>query len=142
MSISPISSRRSENGEMDKKTPGFMGRIRARFFKTVSDRRKYTRVPISVKVTNMDSGNFAYALGLNISISGMFLRADEPLAKGTPLTLQFTLPGQDEIVVKADVVRVQAPSPSPAVISGMGVRFIDLTEAAHAAVVDFVAHRA
>lgn len=104
----------------------FLREFKASFFKKVSEKRKYPRVPISVKVTNLSSGNFTYYQASNISAGGMFIKADEPLSVGSELRLRFSLPGAEDIKVHAKVVRNQSGDPAKGVPSGMGIRFIDV----------------
>jgi uncharacterized protein (TIGR02266 family) len=118
---------------------GLWARLRTRYFKTVSERRKYPRVPISVKATNLSSGSFTYYLALNISVGGVFLKADEPLGKGTPFHLKFILPDQDEIEAKGVVVRIQEGNPAASVPSGMGVQFTEISTPALKAIEAFIA---
>ncbi len=93
------------------------------------DRRRYLRKPLSLKVTNQQSGFFTYYVSIDISAGGMFLRAEEPLPVGTRLDLEFNLPG-DDIAVRtaAEVVRIVAPSLDLERPSGMGIRFLDITK--------------
>ena len=114
--------------------------FRERFFKSVSEQRKYPRVPISVKVTNLNSGNFTYYQATNISVGGMFVKADEPPADGTPLQIQFTLPESDEALdIEAIVIRVQhAALPGHPYPSGMGLKFINPPESFKKSVESFV----
>jgi len=112
---------------MLKKLKKRLKELRVSFYKKTSEKRKYPRVPISVRVVNITSGNFTYYLATNISTGGMFLRTDEPLAEGTGLTLQFSLPDHDrKIQVEAKVVRSQRSVPGSPYPSGMGVKFTRL----------------
>jgi uncharacterized protein (TIGR02266 family) len=116
--------------------------IRIAFFRRIADKRKYPRVPFSVKVTNHVSGSFSYYQATNISVGGMFLKADEPLPVGAVLDLRFSLPDSDnrerEIKAQAQVVRVQPPSPDGQYHSGMGVKFISLPRDASRIIRSFV----
>jgi len=61
----------------------------------------------------------------NISLSGARIRTDAPEPVGSQIELALNLPGEDEIVVQAEVVW-NSRRPIPA----MGVRFIALEDAA------------
>jgi type IV pilus assembly protein PilZ len=101
--------------------------IRRLIFGKASDRRRHLRKPLSLKVTNQKSGFFTYYISSDISVGGMFLRADEPLPVGTMLDLEFTLPRSAHTIrTSAGVVRIVAPSPELTYPSGMGIRFHDL----------------
>lgn len=114
-------------------------KLRIGYYKAVSDARKYPRVALSVKVTNQQSGVFSYYQATNISLGGMYLKADEPLPSGTPLDLAFSLPEMKQINVRAIVARVHKAngngSPHP---SGMGIKFTDLHGEARGAIDSFV----
>jgi aryl-alcohol dehydrogenase-like predicted oxidoreductase len=60
----------------------------------------------------------------DLSTTGAFIESETSVPLGTRLTLRFGLPS-GELVLLAEVVRHQAP--------GMGVRFLDLTEAQQSA---------
>lgn len=117
----------------------FWSKIKVKFFRSVAEQRKYPRVSLSVRVTNLTSGNFGYFLASNISAGGIFLKAEEPLHKGTPLSLQFSLPDLDhQIKVEAEVVRVQISEPNSPHSSGMGLRFTNIPKDDRQAIEEFV----
>jgi len=65
----------------------------------------------------------------DISRSGVFIRSDDPLPRGTKVDLRFTVVDADLEIIEGigEVTRVVAPgSGSP---PGMGVVFIELTSA-------------
>ena len=96
-------------------------------FRKPRDRRLYFRKPLSLKVTNQQSGMFSYYTSKDISAGGMFLKAEEPPPVGTKLHLEFTLPpGSSPIRTSAVVVRVVVHSQGRDVTTGMGIRFTDL----------------
>jgi type IV pilus assembly protein PilZ len=99
------------------------------FLRESQERRRHLRKPISLKVTNQQSGFFTYYISTDISAGGMFLRAEEPLLKGTMLDLEFSLPNSsNSIQTSAEVVRSVTPSPDSSRESGMGIRFISINE--------------
>lgn len=115
---------------------GLIRRLRVLYYKSISDKRKYPRVPISVKVTNLKSGSFAYYQATNISVGGMFLKSDKPHPPGARLNIKFSLPDLGEVDIAADVVRNQpAGTPYP---PGMGVKFRELPPGVLAAIEGFV----
>ena len=125
--------------ERNQRMVGLKQWWKKRFGPTQRDQRKYPRKPFQVKVTNQKSGFFTYFLSNDISAGGMFLQAEEPLPKGTPLDLKFTLPNSDQpLRVAAEVVRVVPPSPDPAQPSGMGIRFLKPTEDFRRQIQEFV----
>jgi type IV pilus assembly protein PilZ len=57
---------------------------------------------------------------------GIFVRSEEPLAKGTMLRLKFAPPGAEAFDLEGEVVWINPPRPD-AVNPGMGIRFVHLT---------------
>jgi len=113
-------------------------KLKVSYFKSSSDKRKYPRLAISIKVTNMESGSFTYYQATNISLGGMFLKSSEPLPLGTPLSLQFSLPSMSKINVSAKVVRIQQANTDDSFSSGMGVRFGKLPHNVSEAIDSFI----
>ena len=106
---------------------GWKNWLKARFGTPRREKRKNPRKPFQVKVTNLHSGFFTYYRSRDISAGGMFLEAAEPLPAGTPLDLQFTLPGASEpVTVSAEVVRAVPAAPDGSRPLGMGIRFRNL----------------
>jgi molecular chaperone DnaK len=102
---------------------GMIQKLRQLVFRRVSERRKYPRVPLSVKVTKMTSGAFQFYQASNISLGGVFIKAVEPLPLGTRLRIQIVLPRRS-IEVEGVVVRVMTENGYP---TGMGVKFENLS---------------
>lgn len=100
------------------------------------ERRLYPRRAHRTKVIFEDEfgeGLF-YVYSDDVSLGGIFLASDVPLAVGTLLFLSFELPGLKRPVrVTAEVVRR-----SPAGSSGMGVRFLGLSDAARKRLEEFL----
>lgn len=88
--------------------------------------------------TEMESGSSnVVAQTVNLSESGMLLRSAPLAPVGSEARLTFTLPGDgDAIVARAEVVRHSAPELE--LVTGIGVRFIDLPAEARARLRDFV----
>lgn len=114
---------------------GLIEKIRKLFFSREADRRKYPRVPLTVKVTKMTSGAFQFYKASNISAGGVFIKAVEPLPVGTRLRARISLP-TGEIEAEAEVVRVMLDGKFPA---GMGVKFIELPPECKEAIEEYVA---
>ncbi len=124
--------------KMFEKLKGVLNRFRIGYYTATSERRKYPRVPITVKVTNVTSGTFTYYQASNISIGGIFIKATEPLPKGTMVKLIFTLPGMDEIEIEGSIVRVQKLTSDQEFPSGMGVKFTKVEKKCQQAIDTFV----
>ena len=123
---------------MFSKVLEILRKIKAGFFKNVADKRKYTRVPISVKVTNLSSGNFSYYHATNISSGGLFMKSNEPLPIKTKLHLKFSLPDADDLEIKGIIVRVQRAPKNSDISSGMGVKFLAMDDDVRRAIDEFV----
>lgn len=70
-------------------------------------------------------GNFLFSYLTDISVLGIFLRSEDPLAVGTKMRLRFRGEG-DPFELSGEVMwvnpwREDAPNP------GMGVRFVDVS---------------
>lgn len=87
------------------------------------------RVPIdwTVRVQTKDIDQTHTAQTINLSRSGAFICSPDAVAAGTLLQLTFSVPGEGEHVVFADVVRVVDPEEADRreVEPGMGVAFMN-----------------
>lgn len=102
--------------------------VKSRYHRAHPEKRRYPRVPLKCKVTSLQSGFFQYYISTNISVGGMFLVTREPKPEGSHVSLEFTLPPDEEkIAVTGTVVRVLMGSETPGrtqeFFSGMGIRF-------------------
>jgi len=119
--------------------PSFFRRIKIAYYKHVSDRRRYFRRPLRVKVTEKVSGLFEHFGSTNISAGGMFLKSERPHPVGSELELEFALPGRDGVVsVAARVVRTVPPGNRGGYEPGMGVEFTEIDPADKKAIEEFV----
>jgi uncharacterized protein (TIGR02266 family) len=66
-------------------------------------------------------------LSHDLSTSGLFLRTQRPLPKGTRVGLAFQLPGGGRFSCLAEVAWTSASQPGPHGRSGMGLRFTPLS---------------
>jgi uncharacterized protein (TIGR02266 family) len=92
-----------------------------------ADRRFMPRLRINREFDNLAAVDMEYAS--DVSSSGCFIRTERPLPVGTKVSLRFTLLEHDLATVEGEgeVARVESSEPS-----GMGVRFIRLTDEARA----------
>jgi uncharacterized protein (TIGR02266 family) len=117
---------------------GIFKKIKVGFFSNVADKRKYTRVPISVKVTNLSSGNFSYYHATNISIGGIFLKSSEPLPLKTKIHIKFSLPEAKALELKGKVVRVQKYEKNQEFSVGMGIKFTHVSDEVKKSIEEFI----
>ncbi len=94
----------------------------------ISERRSDRRLPIRVLVEYECVEDFLVDFTANISIGGMFIKTDKPLAVGTRFRLRFKLPDDDEpIDTVAEVRWVLPPEEAGPMAAGMGICFEDLS---------------
>jgi len=92
-----------------------------------SERRRARRLPIRINVHYSNVDDFLDDVTANVSVGGMFIQTDTPLAMGTRFRLQFTLPSKHAINTIGEVRWVSASDGSDAEqVSGMGVRFDEM----------------
>jgi len=102
-------------------------RLKISYYKHVSDRRRYLRKHLRVKVTEKVSKIFEHFTSTNISAGGMFLKSDRPFAVGSKLDIEFTLPGtENPIKTQARVVRTCPPGNPDDHPPGMGIAFVEM----------------
>jgi type IV pilus assembly protein PilZ len=79
--------------------------------------RRHSRVQLDTEVVFFPKGSKSGIMGQakDVSVGGMFVATDTPLAFGAELVIHLTLPGQAEALVLPGVVRW--------VRNGMGVQF-------------------
>ncbi|MCS6915250.1 MAG: PilZ domain-containing protein [Myxococcales bacterium] len=107
-----------------------------------SERRQWERSPVVVTAEMVLRDEMFAALAQNISGGGMFLQAPEPLSVGDHIRLRFSLPGLRPLEVDAEVVwaapKKKTYNSRPPFQMGVGVKFINLSEAERAEVMEYV----
>lgn len=95
-------------------------------------RRGAERVRVNREFDTMDEFIAEYVS--DISKSGVFIRSDDPLPRGTKVELRFTVIDEDMEIIEGvgEVARVVLPSSGAT--PGMGVAFVELTAASKALV--------
>jgi len=88
-------------------------------------RRGAQRIRVNREFDTMDEFIAEYVS--DISQSGVFIRSDDPLPKGTKVDLKFTVVDEDMETIEGvgEVTRVVAPGGKAP--PGMGVVFVELT---------------
>ena len=94
---------------------------------TVVERRKNSRIPISLEVT-FDSGEQLLSSYLfDIGEGGIFVGTSEPLEVGSTIRLCFHLPGMsNSLLVMGSVIWRQGSGDSSR--PGMGIRFVEISD--------------
>lgn len=96
-------------------------------------RRKFPRYDAELELDVRDLGELHRMLTRDVSHGGMFIVTDAPLDPGTRLLLQVIHPVSDERFDISAVVRRREAKPQ-----GIGVEFVDLTEARREAFMSFI----
>ncbi len=107
---------------------------------TDQKRRGAERIRVNREFDTMDEFIAEYVS--DISKSGVFIRSDDPLPRGTKVELRFTVIDEDMEIIEGvgEVTRVVLPSSGAQ--PGMGVAFVELTPASKALVERVLARRA
>ena len=84
------------------------------------DKREAVRIPVRVSAQCRSQGVVIEGVVEDVSRSGLFLRAHQPLAAGSSAEIELDLPGEPPLHLNAEVVRVE-DDPERA---GMGLRLI------------------
>lgn len=90
---------------------------------TISIRRGY-RVLLRVKVKGAKDDATFFCTSQNISVTGMLIEAERPMATGDQLTCSFYLPGSAHITVDGEVARREVLSDGKC---SYGIRFTDIS---------------
>ena len=104
----------------------------------LDERRKSERVDLLVRVTVQSVDELFSEFTRNINEGGIFIETDAPKELGTSMTLQFMLPGSDDVIeVGGTVVRL-SNGDEAGEASGMGVEFGDLNSGARECINELV----
>ena len=100
-----------------------------------TDRRDSERIPAEMWVEQSTSREVYFQRGSNLSTGGIYLEHTIPMPRGTEIRLVFTLPGEDEpLEVKGVIVNIGESVNE----LGMGVKFVDLPQAARLRIEAFI----
>lgn len=90
------------------------------------ERRRATRSPLTVRIDYATVDEIFSEFTRDINEGGLFIETEKPHAPGTEVSMQFHLPGSDEIVETVGrVVRISRGGPG--MPPGMGIEFDELT---------------
>ena len=105
--------------------------------------RRHTRRTIELRVYHESEHSLRYDECEDLSVGGIFVRTEKPLAEGTSVFLEIEMPGTDgrpikvmgEVmwVVRKDEKKLSRKSP------GMGIRFNQISEEDRRAIRKFLA---
>jgi uncharacterized protein (TIGR02266 family) len=106
-----------------------------------SKRRAHPRVPASVSATIRlpEGGTHTASRLTNISLGGVFIDMEDPLAFGTEVSLEFTLPSAARTIqCRGLVVWTSKHGPSSEGKRGIGVRLMEIGIADMRVLADFI----
>ena len=89
--------------------------------------RRSERLAVKVKVTYQSLDDFLSDYTANVSLGGMFIQTERPLAKGSRFRLRFDIPGHARPVETTATVR-WVQQGADGLTAGMGVVFDELTD--------------
>lgn len=109
---------------------------------TLISKRQSPRVQMQATIDLTSDDNFFSGFSANISDGGLFVATVNYVPKGTQVDLAFSLPSGQKIAATGIVrwireVNDQDPSSFP----GLGVQFVNLDEASHQAIHQFIEQR-
>jgi uncharacterized protein (TIGR02266 family) len=109
-----------------------------------TEQRSEARVDIEIAVDFGSDHNFYTGLTHNIGAGGLFIATNKLRPVGTRLVVNFTLTGQSDPIQVTMEVRWLSQPPARSRDSGstgMGLKFVDISEKALAAVTEFTHKR-
>ncbi len=98
----------------------------------MTEKRQFRRVPLTVPVQAETGGKSFHYEARNISIGGMLLRGTDTLEDDQTFRMTFQLPGQAGNIHATGIVQHASPG------AFMGVRFLEISAEAKAAVEQYV----
>jgi type IV pilus assembly protein PilZ len=105
-------------------------------------KRNYPRAPVSIRIQYQGSQkNIMEGFTAIMGGGGVFVDTVAPLPVGTPVSLEFGLPGQTASVkVEGQVVWVRPEFDPKGFSPGMGIQFKKINETDREKIVQFVMH--
>ncbi|QAT81694.1 DnaK family protein [Corallococcus coralloides] len=144
--VVPPPALRPSQGKPSTETPTRAERLPARApvaaTPAKSDARKAGRVRMHTTIDTRSDSNFFTGFSMDISEGGIFIATVEAVPRGTPVELDFTLPGGRPLTVNG-VVRWarDGNDRTPDLMPGVGVQFTTLPPEVANAISSFVATR-
>ncbi len=100
--------------------------------------RKSVRVPLALNVEFESRGEIKKCLIKNLSSGGIFVASESPLPLGTPFNVRIRIEDTgEEIELPGEVVSVGVSANLAEQKHGMGIRFVNLSEAQREKVTEF-----
>jgi uncharacterized protein (TIGR02266 family) len=103
-----------------------------------AQKRESVRVPLALNVNFESRGEIRKCLMKNLSAGGIFVATVSPLPIGTPFNVRIRIEKTgEEVELPGQVVSVGVSANLAEKEHGMGIRFVNLTEAQRQQVIDF-----
>jgi uncharacterized protein (TIGR02266 family) len=105
----------------------------------MDERRQDLRGEVAFEIKYQTAQEFLSAYSGNISGGGIFIRTEEPLPLNHEVRIRFTLPGMNhQFDCRGIIVWANPSSRQSFLPSGMGIKFVDMDEAARKLINEFV----
>lgn len=82
---------------------------RATHLLVVHELRRYVRIPVVVEASIQSGARNLFAVTVEVSAGGMSVHCDSPVSSADLVRLEFTLPGQPRLAVRAAVCWARGP---------------------------------
>ncbi len=100
--------------------------------------RDSVRVPLDLNVDFESRGEVRKCMMKNLSAGGIFVATESPLPIGTPFNVRIRIGKTgEEVELPGEVVTLGVTANLAEKTNGMGIRFVNLTEAQRQQVIDF-----
>ncbi|MBI2068397.1 MAG: PilZ domain-containing protein [Deltaproteobacteria bacterium] len=106
-----------------------------------SEKRLFPRKKLRTRVVFEDETGegFIYFYSVDVSVGGVYFESDVPLKLGTKVFLSFLLgEGGPMIRSTGQVVRVERETGSGFLVLGVGIKFVDISEASRKLIDQYV----
>ena len=92
-----------------------------------ADRRRAGRASVTVRIDYATVDEMFSEFTRDINEGGLFIETEKPHQPGTEVSMQFHLPGSDQVLQTVGRV-VRVSSGAPGMPPGMGIEFDELTD--------------
>lgn len=106
-----------------------------------SHRREHSRFSVDLDVTVGSDHNFYAGFAENLSAGGVFIATHKLKPVGSKIELSITLPSGSKVQALGEVRWIRVFNETSDTPPGMGVKFLEVDEAAVEAITDFLSRR-
>lgn len=95
----------------------------------MSEDDKSTATAVEIEIDQTSEHNFWSGLEMNIEGGGVFVATHQSLDVGTPISVEMSLPFEQEpVMATGEVLWIRAYNESSEAPPGVGVRFVDVRD--------------